>query len=495
VLSFALNYQLAGERPWLYHLTNLALHLGCVTWVYLLACELLAPERRVFAPLAAAWFGVTPHLAEAHVWISGRFDELGACFGLACCWLFLRALHAASPTRRSLLLGGAALSCLLSLLGKEAFAFALPALAFAPGLSSRGGRGGRTRRTWRMRALYLFPLAAALLVYAGLRGHALQGTGAATAVAREAVQTLLYWPLACWDGALSLLLPLHVYSRLLCEEYAALGAAVLAAAALGCGLLAALARRARRSLPVFAWSLVWFACTVLPVALIAARTWPGFGRFLYLPAAVFFVGMADLTAFVCQRWPRYAGLLRALLPLHVLFLAFGLYVYTGDFADDDRLFGSIIEQAPERSHGYGYLGMTYIERHDYARATLLLRKADALSPGNRRYLQALGQALLFGGHPDRALALADQAIARFASAPEFHLLAAYALLDTDQARAAREVAACLQTDAAHSQCREALRFLVTKHPAAAQFRERFAKLATQLGPKAAPLRAYLRSVL
>jgi Flp pilus assembly protein TadD len=181
---------------------------------------------------------------------------------------------------------------------------------------------------------------------------------------------------------------------------------------------------------------------------------------------------------------------RVLLGGYVLWLALAMHVYTYDWRDDDTLYGSIIAAAPDRSHGYGFLGITYIERRQFRQAAVLLGKAVELAPSERRYLSKLGHALLFSGDVQAARQLARDAIARLGDAPEFHLLEAYTWLESDSARAARALLECLRQDPDNAEGLEALAFLRTRHPRAERFREEIARLAAE--PRYAPLRSLLR---
>jgi hypothetical protein len=91
----------------------------------------------------------------------------------------------------------------------------------------------------------------------------------------------------------------------------------------------------------------------------------------------------------------------------------------------------------------------------------------------------LGTALLFSGKRTDALHLAQTWIAKLPSAPEFHLLAAYATLDSDPDASATHVLQCLQQDPGHSQCRDALHFLWSQHAQAARFRAELKRLFAQ----------------
>jgi tetratricopeptide (TPR) repeat protein len=96
VLSYRLEYLLAGASPWIYHATNLLLHLGICGLLYGLGRRLgLGKAGASFAMLC---FGLHPVVAEPVSWISGRKELLAALFGLLATYVFVGA-SAASPRR------------------------------------------------------------------------------------------------------------------------------------------------------------------------------------------------------------------------------------------------------------------------------------------------------------------------------------------------------------------------------------------------------------
>lgn len=111
VLWFAVDYAIAGLRPFLYHLENVLLHAGVTVLLY----RVLRPLGRPTAWLAAALFAVLPVHTEVVANVTGRSDLLATLLGL----LALLAL-------RRPLLAGALL--LLALMAKETVV-AIPALA------------------------------------------------------------------------------------------------------------------------------------------------------------------------------------------------------------------------------------------------------------------------------------------------------------------------------------------------------------------------------
>ena len=359
LLSFLLGDALGGSDPPLHHLMNTLLHVASVWLVYLLARRLVPGDARV-ALLSAACFGVTPVLTEAHVWISGRFDLLSTCLGLLALLLWRREQDAADGARakRFALQIAAAVAWLAGLLSKEPLLFVLPAIVLWP--APGHGLRARLRET--------LPLWLASAVYLAWRALALAHASVAGTAGAKPLLAAAHLPALLLDGALHVIVPLDVYSRALNEDYAALGAPGLIACGVLLVLVCALVWRARRAHPVLAWSWLWFVCALAPTALVTTRLWPGFGRFLYLPSSLGLVGAADFAiACAARAQPRLQRVLRVTAIAYLGVLCVRSYVAVYDWASDETLFQAIIRAAPERSHGYGFLGMTYLEQRRYPR--------------------------------------------------------------------------------------------------------------------------------
>jgi tetratricopeptide (TPR) repeat protein len=87
-LLFMIELQFEKDGTWLFHLTNILLHLGCSVILYFLLRELKIP--RLTAGMAACIFCVHPINTSAVVWIPGRNDTLLALFILSSFLFFLR---------------------------------------------------------------------------------------------------------------------------------------------------------------------------------------------------------------------------------------------------------------------------------------------------------------------------------------------------------------------------------------------------------------------
>ncbi len=79
-LSFALEYQMIGEKPFLYRLNNLLLHVLCTLLVFLLMRKMGLSFLVSF--LVALLFGIHPMRVESVVWITERKDVLFGAFFL-----------------------------------------------------------------------------------------------------------------------------------------------------------------------------------------------------------------------------------------------------------------------------------------------------------------------------------------------------------------------------------------------------------------------------
>ncbi len=484
--TFFVDSALSGRRPLAYHLTNLFTHLACVVLVFFLGRRLLDPRRRHLAPLAAAVFGLTPHLAEAHVWIDGRSDLFATLFGVSSLLVYLRgrdaqdARESATP-RPVVLFALSGVLFLLGLLSKEVLLLALPAFALFPRKSQKSQESQESRESDDSGAAIevgaplsslpslsslrsnasltsLLPLVAAAVVYLALRVSILSGLRTHSDP-KQLLAALVRLPVLLAEGALELTVPMRVYVHSMSEDYRALGlTVVLAIGAVVVVVLLAVFRK-RREQPAFAWSVVWYASTLAPAAVIATLVWPGFGRYLYLPFAGLAPGLVDLLgagfAVLVARRPGIRGALKFAVAAYLLALGLRLALYTTDYHDERSLWGSVVEAAPERSHGWGYYGATLLEEGDAAAAVPALRRAVDLDPSEPRYLSQLGWALLVSGDRQGALDVAATGLHRFQPAGGFHALAAEALLPVRPDLAAGHVATCLTEEPGRPDCVEA----------------------------------------
>jgi hypothetical protein len=119
MLSFAFEYHFFGANPWIYHLTNLCLHLAVTLLVFVFGLQAGLSLRA--ACMAALLFGVHPMHVESVAWVTERKDVLYSVFYLLAICLYERYRQCG---RGSVYLGS--LICgMLSLLAKP-MALSLP---------------------------------------------------------------------------------------------------------------------------------------------------------------------------------------------------------------------------------------------------------------------------------------------------------------------------------------------------------------------------------
>ncbi|KAL7643411.1 UNVERIFIED_CONTAM: hypothetical protein RMT77_005393 [Armadillidium vulgare] len=96
VLSFRLNYLMGEFRPYVYHLTNVILHV-IATALFALFSRILAPHAKVCRTVAPLLFAVHPIHTEAVAGVVGRADVGAAIFFLASLLAYMRFCHARIP--------------------------------------------------------------------------------------------------------------------------------------------------------------------------------------------------------------------------------------------------------------------------------------------------------------------------------------------------------------------------------------------------------------
>lgn len=317
--TFFVDSSLSGKDPWAYHLTNLLLHLAAVALLYVWLARFVSSGAASFAACA---FGVSPYLAEAHVWINGRSD-LVAAIGL------LGALVALRIEKRSTRFVVVFVSMLCAMLGKETAFFALGAVPLLV-LPTEGPR-------LRERLTESAPFALAAIAYFAARAIVLDGTGVPLSSDRV-VRSIANLPWLWADGFRALVLPQSVYLRSLSEEYATVAPFARPLAALG--VLAVAAWLWMRRVPFAFAGYVLFLATLLPATWITTTVWFGFGRFLYVPAIGVAMMIAAAAEFAVVRSKSNARAARA-LPFaaiaYVGLMSFRFVIAVGDWHDDVTL--------------------------------------------------------------------------------------------------------------------------------------------------------------
>lgn len=393
-------HALFGLKPWGYHLVCLLGHVGVSALVYRVGRVLC--ERASRGPLAALaaglLFAVHPIHTEAVAWVSAINDVFMTLGVLLALWLLMTSRP--GLTRASVLAG---LAFLGALLFKEP-AVLLVGMVAVSDLCLEGR--GWSRRQWLGRYA---PLAAALVLYAGLRLHALAGLGRTLHHAKlGALGTVLNAPalLAQYLGALVLPLELNAFHVFEPVDSPVAPSALAGVAALA-GLVLGGAVLVRRAPAAFV-ALTWCVLPLLPALYIPALGSNAFAeRYLYLPS-VGFVLLVGLGLEALERQGR--------VPRAVLLGGLGAGVLVGAIATFERdtvwhdnlsLWLDAQAKSPEAPEIHEGLGLALLERNQLPEAILHLERAGSTSAPARRNL---GLAYARAGRLPEAEAMLREAV-------------------------------------------------------------------------------------
>ena len=484
LLSFWLEGRLAGWGPTLFHATNVVLHAGVTLVVGLLLLQ--AGLGPIATLVAALWFAVMPAHLEVVAWILGRTDLL--CSGLALLSLWL--------DRRARLRGrawpgvGALAAFAGALLSKEAAAGWIAVVAAAELVGTR-----RTAAPPRVandapvaaapeaspptalprwdRARWLAPYLAVTVLWLAAHALAAGRTGlppwvdAALLARRHAAAALM---LPQW---LAFLWPWYPHASDVAAWLPpkALAWPVLAGSTLTLAGGAALAVLARRR---SAWLVpaALLGAAVLPSLALALG--PGFvtsgERMVYLPSA-------GIVWFAALAWDRaWAGgaIGRGLAILVAAILILGSAVETvrlaPSWADDEHVFRTKTERAPDDPTGWVGLADALARADRRNEALVALGRAAALAPRLPSVPLEAAQIHYQYGAWDAVIAAAGQALALDPSSFEARILRASALLRVGrEAEAARDIARLLHDRPDHPSALmlEGQRLMAEGHPAEA----------------------------
>jgi tetratricopeptide (TPR) repeat protein len=408
LLSLRLDDLLGGGAAFVFHLTNVLLHLAATVLTLLL---LRAWLHHATAALAGALvFAVHPAHVESVAFVSGRTDLWVATLGLAAAlaWTrWRRGERSAGPA--------AALLFLLALFAKES-AYLLPAALLA--VSALFPDDARDPRPWWRRqtgwlgvAFLTMAVAAALRV--GVAGIGF-GEGAATAGSRlgaDLATRLGHLPeLTAWYLRLLLVpWPLNAYwsAHHLAPDILTWAAAV---AAIG---IVALARR--RGAAGLAWTFIF----LLPVLGFAPLQGAPFAeRFLFLPSFGWCLVTGALFARASDSGRRRlaAGATAAL----VLVLAVATVARVPVWKDDATLFTDMARRSPEEDIVQHNLGAALHRAGDGAGSMAAYRRAVAMAPNHEPSLRALGVAEGAAGNFEVSFDLLRRAVAADPKRAESH---------------------------------------------------------------------------
>ncbi len=362
-----LVHRINGPDPFWFHLAVLLAHLG--------VCLLLwtAARRWIGSDLAAAAvfvaFAIHPVTAEATLWASAVSEPLAAAGLLGSALILDRWC---GRDRGDLVAATAAgLVLLLGLLAKEAVLTALPVVSLF---------------LWRIRGVRLRALLGpwiAVVVFLALRVNALDGLQATGSGAGQRLDAIRNLPVLVLDALRAMFTLWPVGIRHLYWDYRDLSWSASVAAAAVVLVLAVLAWRVRRRLPLTPTALGVTICMMVPVALISTVPgWGGFGRYLYLPWGFTALAAAEigrrLVGWFRHRAPSLGWAVPAVVVVFLSVELLGLHHALEVYHSQENLARASIELAPHAPDGWEWLGNDYVEIGDLANAARCYAEAVAV---------------------------------------------------------------------------------------------------------------------
>lgn len=345
ILSYQINWEIAGLSPWIYHLTDLLLHIGCALLVAALVHELL--QSRIAGVLAGVFFVLHPLHVETVVWPAARKDILMAFFALSSLVAFLRW----NRDRRT---GWYALSLVLFLasLFSKVSAIALPVLMMLSLLRSR-------QHGWSIvKAVSPYAVLSVIFGCVAIAGKA------QVPIASHPIEALLLMAkgIAFTFGhffvplRLSMLYPQQTPVSLASWEFPVSLLAVVIIATATMGLW--------RRHPVASYGLTLFLLMLIPNFLGMEKNgflYFAFDRYAYAASAGLLILISYAVKILCARGALHKAIILVLLCASIGF-AWMTYLQVSIWKNEESLYQSAIRHYPKNPVALNNLGTLFMDR-------------------------------------------------------------------------------------------------------------------------------------
>jgi len=385
-LSYQFNYLVAGLHPFIYHFTNLALHIlnvFGVVWVVFLLCK-----RKSVAIAAGLLFAVHPLNTEAVAWASARKDVLATVFFLLTIGWYIRFLRTGAQRYRF----WSVMAFLLALLSKVTVILTPVVLLLIDWYEGRSLDREAVKEKWSHLLL------AVVFGMIAWFGKATSGSFFFEKVL-IGMKSIIFYPMKLlWPMHLSAIYPYTSPITLSTPDLFFSTAAVIALC-----VVVYIFRRHRTI--VFAW--LFYLLMLLPTLTNITRGRNELldvifasDRYAYIPIIALLLLVGLFFAFLRDRWRHIADGGLALL---LCALAVAAYAQSLTWKDSRSLFTQVLAVYPDSYVAHTNIGTELYKEGDVSGAMGEYEKAVSIRPDGTTYYN-IGQIHLAYGRKTDAIA-------------------------------------------------------------------------------------------
>jgi len=408
LLSYAIDYKLAGYSQWIYHLHNILLYLLNILLVYLILSHFF---DRKYASIGAFLFGFLPVHIEAVVWVAARKEVLSGLFFFLAIYLYI--LFRKEKNGWFFVLS--IISSFLAILSKPS-TIVLPGMLFLYDVALSERKFSRTN--FILYIPYLFPA-----ILAGVYFILLAGTQSSFHTGGF-IQTFFLEFYIAARYILNLVFPYHLLPRyIVSAPVSFLDWRIIFGIVFAIVSIYLLLFTYKKNRKIF-FALGWFYVGLIPVFNIVPISTLMADRYIYISSFAYPFAL-------CVLLGRSKGLRRFVYPVFGLLLvwyAFSFVRMEKVWRNSESLWSYVISVDPDHPLAHNNLGMVYVEEKEYELAIPHFKAALKSMPKYKSAFTNLSGAYLESGRYSDAIFWGEKAMHLFPDDPKiiFNLGNAYA---------------------------------------------------------------------
>jgi tetratricopeptide (TPR) repeat protein len=349
-ISFMLDAKLGGDKPWIYHLSNLFWHIMTVITLFFFLRITGVKDRIAF--LLSLLFSINPMLSNAVAWIPARGDMLLCLFSLLAFITYLKY----SDTNKSLYLLLFAITYLFAVFSKETSVL-IPVLILSYVYFVQKKKLV-VKEIIPILSIWFLSYCLFFIMRQGVikTGHSSNIFGIVPFIKNLPVIPISFF---------KFFIPYHLCTMPLFQNIELIGGVILLVLFFGFTL-----KFIHKDWRIIVWSLIWFlAFTIPPMFFRAYFASIGYDYFeyrAYLPiiGILLIIGIFtnDLTASI-----EFKKILIIAAPILLIYSTFAFY-HTSDFANPFSFFNNAIKTNYGNAMAFGERGSDYFYKNNMVKA-------------------------------------------------------------------------------------------------------------------------------